>query len=60
MDKSPNSLTEADIGALRESGMSDEEVLHLPLIASYFNSVNRMVSGLGVNLEKEGQTRYKY
>ncbi len=60
LTRDPTSLTEAHIGALRESGMGDEEILQLALIASYFNFVNRMANGLGVDLEKEGQTAYKY
>ncbi len=60
LTRDPSSLSEAHIGALRESGMSDEEILQLTLIASYFNFVNRMASGLGVNLEEEGLAVYKY
>ncbi len=59
LTRDPSSLTEAHIGALRENGMSDEEILQLTLIASYFNFVNRIANGLGVNLEEEGQTGYK-
>lgn len=56
LTRDPHSVTEAQIRGLRESGMSDEDVLQLTLIASYFNFVNRIASGLGVNLEEEGQT----
>lgn len=60
LTRDPSSLTEARVGALRESGMNDEEILQLTLIASYFNFVNRVADGLGVNLEEEGQKVYKY
>lgn len=59
LTRDPGSLTEAHIEALRGKGMNDEEILQLTLIASYFNFVNRIASGLGVNLE-EGQVSYKY
>jgi uncharacterized peroxidase-related enzyme len=50
----PSSVTEDHIRALRRNGMSDEEILQLALITSYFNFVNRLASGLGVSLEEDG------
>ena len=36
---------------LREVGLSDEEILRATEIVGYFNFVNRMAEGLGVELE---------
>lgn len=45
------SITQAEIQRLREKGLSDEEILHTVEIASYFNYINRVADGLGVELE---------
>ena len=36
---------------MRAGGLSDREILDASLVTAYFNFVNRMVLGLGVNLE---------
>ena len=48
------------IDPLKKSGLSDRAILDANLIISYFNFVNRMVLGLGVNLEQDGGSGYKY
>lgn len=45
-------VKEADIETLKEVGFSDGEILEINQVVSYFNYVNRMVVGLGVNLEE--------
>lgn len=56
----PKNITEDDIKDLREAGLKDEEILRANLIASFFNSSNRIALGLGVQLE-DGKTRtYRY
>ncbi len=57
----PSDSTEADVSALRAAGYNDQAVLDAVQIAAYFNFVNRLVLGLGVNLE-EGAVRdgFKY
>ena len=44
-----NSLKEEDIFSLRESGLSDGEILEINQVVSYFNYANRTVLGLGVS-----------
>jgi alkylhydroperoxidase family enzyme len=39
------------VQALRSAGLSDEEILHATQVTAYFNFVNRMAHGLGVELE---------
>jgi uncharacterized peroxidase-related enzyme len=52
----PAEVTERDIQELREVGYDDTQLLHLVLVISYFNFVNRNVLGLGVDLEPDYQT----
>ena len=42
-------MQEDDISNLRNSGLSDGEILEINQVTSYFNYVNRTVLGLGVN-----------
>lgn len=46
--------------ALKEAGFSDEAILDVALVTSYFNFVNRMVLSLGVQLEEHKGEGYKY
>lgn len=48
------------IAALKESGWDDRAILDAALVIAYFNFVNRLVTGLGVQLEKEGAGGYSY
>ena len=43
------SITEETIQALRDVGFDDGEILEVNQVVSYFNYVNRMVVGLGVD-----------
>ncbi|MFQ6012157.1 MAG: peroxidase-related enzyme [Thermoplasmata archaeon] len=58
--KAPWTMTEKDVEALREAGFTDGEVLDINLIASYFNFVNRVVHGLGVDLEASEERVYHH
>lgn len=40
-----------DIGALRQEGLSDAAIHDVVSVVAYFNFVNRMAVGLGVELE---------
>lgn len=44
-------ITDDDIESLREVGFTDGEILEINQVSCYFNYVNRMVVGLGVQLE---------
>jgi alkylhydroperoxidase family enzyme len=52
---SPEAMTAADLEPLREAGLDDEAVHDLAAIVAYFNFVNRMALGLGVQLELPGE-----
>jgi uncharacterized protein YciW len=46
-------MTSRDIDALRQAGFSDRDIVDANQVASYFNYVNRVADGLGVELEPE-------
>ena len=46
-----SSITEATIKNLRSEGLDDGEILEVNQVVAYFNYVNRMVVGLGVNTD---------
>ena len=47
----PSSLRNDDVVKLREAGFSDGEILEINQVVAYFCYVNRVVLGLGVELE---------
>jgi uncharacterized peroxidase-related enzyme len=49
----PHSVKDEDVEKLKNVGCSDLEILDICQIISYFNFVNRMAEGLGVQLEAE-------
>jgi uncharacterized peroxidase-related enzyme len=49
----PWAMTRADVEHLREAGLSDRDIVDANQVASYFNYVNRVVDGLGVELEHD-------
>jgi alkylhydroperoxidase family enzyme len=46
-------MTEDDIAQLRNAGLNDAAIHDAAAIVGYFNFVNRIASGLGVDLEEE-------
>lgn len=46
-------MTDDDIGKLRNAGLTDAAIHDAAAIVGYFNLVNRIASGLGVELEEE-------
>lgn len=49
----PQSILHEDVEVMRELGSTDREILDVCQITSYFNFVNRLAHGLGVELEQE-------
>ena len=47
----PHDITEVDISNLRSSGFDETAILDLCQVVSYYNYVNRLADGLGVELE---------
>lgn len=61
LTREPYGLDEQkDLQPLKDLELSDRAVLDATLVISYFNFVNRMVLGLGVETNKEEVKGYKY
>ena len=59
LTRDPAGVTEQDIKELRRTGFSDEQILSINLITSYFNFVNRVAEGLNVEFSEEEVQGYK-
>ena len=53
LTRRPHAVSARDVEALRAQGFSDAAVLDICQVVSYYNYVNRMADGLGVELEPE-------
>ena len=51
LTRAPGAVARADLAPLAEAGLDDEAILHLCEVVAYFNFVNRMAEGLGVELD---------
>jgi uncharacterized peroxidase-related enzyme len=58
LTSAPSAMTESDLGELRAVDLSDKDIHDLTLIAAYFNFVNRIVLGLGVDFSAEEMSGY--
>ena len=59
LTSAPSAMTESDLGELRAVGLSDQDILDVTLVTAYFNFVNRIALGLGVEFTPEEMTGYK-
>lgn len=50
----PWEMEESDVSLLRTEGFSDRDIVDANQVVSYFNYVNRVADGLGVDLEARG------
>jgi len=48
LTRHPARVTPEDLQRLRDVGFSDQAILQINLIASWFNYINRVADGLGV------------
>ena len=53
LTKSPQATGQADIDALRRTGLSDRAINDAVQVIAFFNYINRVADGLGVDLEPE-------
>ena len=51
LTRTPAALTEADLAPLRRAGLDDRAIVDANQVVAYFNHVNRVADGLGVELE---------
>ena len=49
----PDAMTEGDVERLRAAGLDDRAIVDANQVVAYYNYVNRVAEGLGVELEKE-------
>jgi uncharacterized peroxidase-related enzyme len=52
LTRTPGAVRADDVETLREAGFSDEAILNICQVAAYYAYVNRLVDGLGVELEE--------
>ncbi|KPL14689.1 peroxidase [candidate division WOR_3 bacterium SM1_77] len=57
---SPGETFRQDVQVLQEIGFTDEDILNISLITSYFCFVNRIVLGLGIESTADESRGYKY
>jgi uncharacterized peroxidase-related enzyme len=51
LTRDPQAMVESDLTPLRAAGLTDRDIVDLNQVAAYFNYVNRVADGLGVELE---------
>jgi uncharacterized peroxidase-related enzyme len=59
LTRNPSGISQPDIEELRNEGFRDQSIHDLCQVVAYFNYVNRIADGLGVELEerfKDSQT----
>jgi uncharacterized peroxidase-related enzyme len=54
----PGEMNQGDVQTLKEAGLRDEEILNTCMVISYFNFVNRIALGLGVEHSQEEMVGY--
>jgi len=59
LTSAPSAMTESDLGELRAVELSDKDILDLSLITAYFNFVNRIALGLGVDFSADEMRGYR-
>ncbi len=60
LTQNPNHKNEESIQKLKDLGLEDRAILDATLVISYFNFVNRIVLGLGLNVNEEELEGYNY
>ena len=60
MTERPNHENKESIENLRSNGLSDRAILDATLVISYFNFVNRIVLGLGLDIDENELAGYNY
>jgi uncharacterized peroxidase-related enzyme len=60
LTRHPGDMAEDHLEPLRDQGLGDDEILQATLVVSYFNFVNRIAQGLGVEAPPEEVEGYRY
>ena len=51
LTRTPGEMSRADADALRDHGLGDRAIHDIVQVVAYFNYINRVADGLGVDLE---------
>lgn len=57
MTLTPGDMTREDVDALKEAEFSEQAISDAAQVVGYFNYINRIADGLGVDLEPEMKKR---
>jgi uncharacterized peroxidase-related enzyme len=57
LTRNPAAVTQADVDGLRQLGLSDRAIHDATQVIAFFNYINRVADGLGVDLEAGMPTR---
>lgn len=57
LTRAPSETGDEDVGRLRAANLDDREIVDLCQVVAYFNFVNRLAEGLGVELEHDFEDR---
>jgi len=60
LTRAPGEMVESDLAPLRASGLTDRDIVDLNQVVAYFNYVNRVADGLGVELEARWADRPRF
>jgi len=60
LTRRPHAVDDAVVDDLRKRGLSDRAILDVAQIVAYFNFVNRLVLGLGVEFDEDEVKGYTY
>ena len=53
LTQAPGEMQSADVDALRQHGFEDQAIHDIVQIVAYFNYINRVADGLGIDLEPD-------
>jgi uncharacterized peroxidase-related enzyme len=53
LTRQPAAISEVDVQQLRHAGLSDRAIHDAAQVTAYFNYINRVADGLGVDLEPD-------
>ncbi len=53
LTRNPHDVAKADVRELQDAGLSPEAISDAAQVIGYFNYINRIADGLGVDLEPE-------
>ena len=59
LNDNPGDVRQPHIDQLRSAGLSDQNIFDVVVLVAYFNFMNRIADGLGVEPEPEKQKSYE-